>query len=261
MTPRVAIRSFQAGELDEEGLLRALLSWPTWRVRVEDASAERPRIALLRTPTGGRLLELFSDDEAVDVFARNEGDIGDAQWRETPGWELLTMLDLEVIDRVNFDLHSPHRLYYNRDAVPSLRRWARTLRTEHVLAAPEASPDALGTIVAHPAWYVLLARPAGAGEGAEHAMLLAPDAGDRSIAAVYTAPDLARQAIDHYAQWMEDPIEVISYPPQELFALLAGMRLDGLVFNPFDERSCRAFRADVLGPIRERLGRTRTPGH
>jgi hypothetical protein len=254
MTPRDAVARFRANALSEDALLRSLLTWPTWHVRVDSTPSDsgRPRVAVLRTPTGGSLLELFSDPDAIAAFEAVEGEPDGAAWHASPGWDLLTLLDLVPLDRINFDLHSPHRVYYDREGLPQVRAWARVVRTETMLAEPERFPDGIAVLAAHPTWYMLLARSEAEG-ATEHAVLLAPDTADRSIAALYTAHDVAEDAIETYRAWMDGPIDVVPYDPAEVFPLLQRMRLDGVVINPFREGASRAFRAEILTPLLDRV--------
>lgn len=255
-SPRDALTAYQKQEIDADAVLRALGGYPDWRVRAWPVDDGRIRFGMVRTATGGSLLEVFGDDDAVQAFLAVEGDTlpidpdtgpqgTPAGWMTAPGWEVFGGMVHGRPDRVNVDLHSPHRAHYDLDQIPLLASWSRIAASEWALRAPERFAHPFGVLAGHPGWFGVL-RPAADGE---HDVVLAPDPAQRALAALFTAPDTAQAFCDALDAGGDENWEVVQRPVAHWVSFLRDLPIDGLVFNPLSHLPARALSRGVLSVL------------
>lgn len=245
LTPRAAATLALDGRLDGDALLRAVVSWPHWRVRGVERAGDTSRVPVLVTPDGYRVLECFSDEDALRDFEERpdvaplEG-LGDVTVFR--GDVLFGALSSRDVMRVSIDQHSPHGLSYQGPRVDELARWAAIARAEAALLDPDRVPDAVRVLVEFEHWHVVLRAGPGSGPAS---MVLAPDE-HRALGAVFSAPDTAAAFVAHATDALPGELRTEIVNGRDLFATLEAMRLDGVVFNPLGPLPARAFHASLF---------------
>lgn len=248
LAPRTAASLARDGVLDGDGLLRSVMSHSRWLVPGEGDEGPR-RVAVLSTPEGGRIVEIFSDEEALDVFARREGSRPEVF--ELPGHALFAALAASSADRIKIDVHDRHHFSYGRDQLPLLAAWAERVRTEVALYEPERVNDPLRVLWQHPEYLVPVHHVEGDAE-----LVFAPDDEERALAALFTADDLATEFIEAMTPWVEGELDLVRQKGEAVFRMLAALDIDGVVFNPFTSLPPRALEASVVPRIVEAGRRT-----
>jgi len=243
--------AFKDGELSSDVLMRAIMGHGSWMFRagLEGGSA----FALLRAPSGGQILEVFSDRHALERFggAYSDNDASGASftWDSLPGYKLFARLPVGEVDRVNVDQGSPYTFHFTRDQLAPLMRWAHIVATEFALADPRSVGDATRVLAKHPAYYLVLEASDDA-----HAIVLAPDTEGRALAAIFTAPDRAEEFVAAVGEHASGELTAVQYTPKDLLAVLRTMQLDGLVFNPMTRATPRALHVSVIDVLTQHLG-------
>lgn len=242
---REAVAAYQREVGATAPLFRAIMAHPAWRVAGE-RGADGLRLAVLNPDGRGRILEAFSDAEAVATFeATAEGPIR-RERVELAGYELFAALDVGTVDKIRLDPLSPHGLSYVADRLPLLAAWARIVRVELALYAPDRVADPLGELARFDGYHLVHV------EGHEEALVLAPDAGGRNLAALFTAVDTAEAFAATMAVDTGERLAIRGVEGSRIFAELDGTGLDGVVFNPLSALPARALSAAVLPALVER---------
>ena len=225
-----AVDAFKAGDLSDADLYRTIMAHPGWQVVAEVDDAGATRLGVLRTPNGGRILELFSGADSLASFCAQEQAEMPAKMLQLPGFHLFGTLADAAVDRINLDLHSPHATHFLRDQIPLLRAWAEVVTVELALAAPDRLPNPFAALRRFDGFNVVIRV-----DGAERDFVMAPDA-TRMLAAVFTAEDTVDEFLAEVGETItaelggELVVERMAGVP--LFEALAQMSLDGIVFNP-----------------------------
>ncbi len=250
LAPREACARARDGAIEGGALLRALLTWPLWIV----PGTSRWRVPVMRTPDGARILELFSDPEALAAFEAAEptADLPEVGDLRLEGWRLFRALGDEELARVSVDTHSPHACSYQGDDIAELRRWAAIVELEAALRSPDDVADAVGVLASFGSYLVVVR-----GHAPHEEVVMAPDE-ERELAAVFTAPDAAEQFMESAIDALGPELRAISYAAPDLFAALDRMDLDGVVFNPVTHLPPRAFQPALIRRLRERCESTAT---
>lgn len=252
LTVREAAAACHAGTLDADTLLRVMMRHDGWRVAATPDAHGRPKLTVLTAPSGDRILELFSDDEALATFLAGAPDEAGTEMVTVTGWDLFTRLPADAVATVNVDPGTSLKFSWAGDRIEVLRAWARTVRVEVALEDPDAVVDPFAILGGYDAWFMV------ARAGAEgHEVVLAPD-DTRNLAAVFTADDHVDTFVEMLGDGLgEDPARM-RYDGATLFALLERFDLDGLVFNPASDRP----RALASGALAELVrGAERANGH
>lgn len=225
MDPRDALRQFHARTLPEPSLLRVLSAHGAWRLpAVREGEQVRP---LLRQVGADRWLQIFTDADAFDAHllptAGEEG--APPGWVETTGEWVLAHLsdDLAGLD-VNAGL--AEAVHFSRASFPMLRSWGRALAVERLLREQAVTAEASSLLMS--AHFQIAFTLDGAGQPQ---LALAPDPQGRALAAVFTAPDTALTYQQAASKALQREIQLNEVPGGQLFAQLAQMSLDGIVFN------------------------------
>ncbi len=241
LAPRAAAALARDGALDGDGLLRSIMSHARWLVPGDGDYGPR-RVAVLSTPEGGRIVEIFSDDEALSAFARREGSRPDVF--ELPGHALFGALAATSVDRIKIDVHEGHHFSYGRDQLPLLAAWAERVRTEVALYEPDRVHDPLRVLWQHPEYLVPVHHVEGDAE-----LVFAPDDDERALAALFTADDVATEFVEAMTPWVEGELELVRQKGEAVFRMLGALDIDGVVFNPFTSLPARALDAAVIPRI------------
>lgn len=252
LTPRAAISAHRrgesdaptdSGELSADDLLRALLGHPSWRVPTEVRDG-RDAIGVLVRPDGGRILELFSDDQALATFSEREPDHAPSQWRALPGYSIFAHADDAFTHRVNIDVYSEHAFRYQHDQLPLLRAWSHVVMAELALYDPERFANPFAVLRRVPEWRLLLRV-----DGEQRDWVFAPDRHGRSLAAVFTASDTIDAFIDAVGDQLDGTLEIVTQTGDELFGALQQLPIDGLVVNPLGPLPPRALSIGVAEQV------------
>ena len=221
--PVQAILANKQGQLPGAALLRALVSHETWHL---PGRAERGRVRpLTQRTTDGDWLSLFTSRDAMDVYeaANGKGSLGES-WVVSPGSGLFMGLS-GTMAGVDIDPDSPHAIHYRAHQFATLRRWGRTIEVEKLLAG--ASQQSLRLLRDHDAyWIVMVELPDGRSQ-----LAMAPDERGRKLAAVVTARDTLDAFLRGAAKALPAGASALELRGGDLFGRLAGMPLDGIVFN------------------------------
>ena len=224
MDLRDTLRQFHSQTLAEAHLLRALVSHGAWRLpAVQEGEQVRP---LLRQVGEERWLQIFTDAGAWQAHPRGlPEDQRAAGWVETTGeWVFGSLSDeLTGLD-VNPDL--PEAVNFRQAGFPVLRSWSRALAVERVLTSQDASEDAARLLLDARFQIAFTLDDAG-----QPQLALAPDPQGRALAAVFTAPDAALTYQEAAQKALQREIRISEIQGDHLFAQLAQMPLEGIVFN------------------------------
>ena len=245
LSPRDAILAHQREKdpLSADDLLRALLGHPGWRVPTETEGG-RDTLGVLVRPDGGRILELFSDDDALATFSAREPDSETTQWRALPGYSIFAQADDDLAHRVNIDVHSEHTFRYQHDQLPLLRAWSHVVMAELAAYEPERFANPFAVLRRVPEWRLLLRL-----DGADRDWVFAPDNHDRSLAAIFTASDTIDAFIDAVGDQLEGELEIVTQTGEELFGALRALPIDGIVINPLGHLPARALSIGVAEQV------------
>lgn len=222
-----AVERFKAGHLTDGDLYRTIMAHPTWAVVAEESTHGELRLGVLATPNGGRILELFSSEEALATFCDAEGEKRPSRMLQLSGFQLFSTLADESVHRINLDLHSPHATHFLVDQIPLLRAWAEVVTVELALASPDRLSNPFGVLRRFDGFNVVVRQ-----SGPHKDLVMAPDAGGRSLAAVFTAEDTVDEFIKEVADELGGALEIERLSGQKLFEWFAQIPLDGIVFNP-----------------------------
>ena len=241
LCPREAVQHFRAERLDADGLLRAIVTHPAWWVPAQSDPAGVARIGIQARENGTRVLEAWSERTLMPDDAQAEA-------VAIAGFVLFSRVHTYGVHRVTLNHDTPESLFYLSDQFSLLAAWGAVGSVETALVDPELVGDPFGVLHGFNAWHVLVR--AGVQQGEAGDIVLAPDAQDRELAAVFTAPDACR----HFEKSMQlagvlDEVTVQTVDGSELFGQLQYAGIDGVVFNPLTPLPVRALRAEALAKI------------
>lgn len=225
MSPlRDALQSRHRKQLDDTTLLRILVEHGSWRVPALSDPSGQHRL-LIEERAGERWLQIFTDAEAMTQHVEAIGHADDLAYIETTGQWIFTHLADDLTGLV-INPTQPHGVRFLAEHFPTLRSWGRALAVEAALE--ERRDDAETVTLLSESDFLIAFIPDGAGTPQ---IALAPDPQQRQLAAVFTAPDTARTFIEAAERALGRSLTVQSVNGGELFANLATMPLQGLVFN------------------------------
>lgn len=236
---------FQRDAVSKPAFYRALMNHTWWLAGQREAHGAL-RLGLLRPEGGGRIIELFSDDDAIQGFEAQTGEPWTPHRLHLAGFEIFGALREDFVDRLNVDPLSPHTFHFLHTQVPMLRQWARIVQLETALNEPGRIGDPIGVMAGFDDYHVVVV-PKGHGQG--HDFVLAPDHVGRSLAAIFTSEDAAQSFADAVKDELDRPPVVQPRGAVELFTQLKAMTLQGLVFNPWTDLPARALSAQIIDPI------------
>ncbi|MFT6395944.1 MAG: hypothetical protein ACJAYU_000686 [Bradymonadia bacterium] len=222
-----AVDLFKAEDLSDADLYRTIMAHSSWAVVAEEAEGHAMRLGVVATPNGGRILELFSSEKALELFCVTEEEERPAKMLQLAGFQLFSTLEDGAVHRINLDLHSPHATHFLVDQIPLLRAWAEVVSVEIALAAPERLPNPLAVLKRFDGFNVVIRQ-----SGPDRDLVMAPDSEGRLLAAVFTAEDTVDEFIKEVADDLGGGLEIVRMSGQALFEWLQQIPLDGIVFNP-----------------------------
>ncbi|MFQ3582977.1 MAG: SseB family protein [Chloracidobacterium sp.] len=233
---RTAVREHLAGRITHATLFRSLMTHVDWHVPVHTSPEGEAVVLTFVDAAGERWIKVFTDLSAVEAWVAQEGKELDGQCLVTDGANLFGALDAELAG-VEINPGLPEGVHYQRQHIPLLQQWARIIELESALETIDAGETPIGLLRDYDAYVLVLKRT-----GADSAQLvLAPDADDRMLAAVFTAEDTLAAFFDQVlasADFEPIPVRVNG---EQLFTQLQTLPLDGLVFNCSGPTQPRAF--------------------
>jgi hypothetical protein len=246
LTPREAFAAYRDDALSENDLLRAITGHAAWRVMAETTPDGRDALGVIVQERGGRLLELFSDAEAVATFVATQGDGVEPVLREVDGPTLFSRLPDDIAHRINLDLGSTHAFRYKGEQIPLLRAWAEVATVELALLAPDRFANPFAVLRRGESYRILIRKL-----GDERDWVMAPDAHDRTLAAVFTADDTIDAFIAQVESELEGTLEIVTQSGTDLFRAVDALDVDGIVFNPLSHLRPVALSAAVASKVLE----------
>ncbi len=222
-----AVARFKADHISDADLYRTIMGHHSWAVVAEEADGHALRLGVIATPNGGRVLELFSSDKALDLFCITEKEERPEKMLQIAGFQLFSTLEDEAVHRINLDLNSPHATHFFYDQIPLLRAWAEVVSVEIALAAPERLPNPFAVLKRFDGFNVVIRQ-----SGPDRDLVMAPDPEGRMLAAVFTAEDTVDEFIKEVADDLGGALEIERMTGQALFEWFKQIPLDGIVFNP-----------------------------
>jgi hypothetical protein len=242
-----ALARARRGESSEAALHRALMRHPDWWAAGGLHEDQQHYLKLLRLPSGDRVLRAFSSRDALerarDAERGQPTELAAPDFLSTEGLALFRVMEPGVA-AVDLDAYDSHFLRIEGEGVTRLRRWAVTCRLEAALEDPSREESPLSLLRRYP-WYELALE----GEGAERALLLAPDARGRRLAAIFTSPDALALYLAQVGEQLTARAAQATLTGEELFVSLKQMGLDGLVVNCCGPTPPRALGLGVLDAI------------
>jgi hypothetical protein len=128
------------------------------------------------------------------------------------------------------DAGSPHEFIISQASIPEIGAVARAMDVEnalHRLRSGEGKDGDVKRVARNPAFHVAVTK-------VESGLRLcrAPDSEERVLAAVFTHRDALDLALDEIqAHYAPDQVLTMKISGPEIFAMLAGMTVAGIVFN------------------------------
>ena len=221
---RDALQSRHKKQLDDTTLLRILVSHGSWCVPAVSDPSGQNRL-LIEERADERWLQIFTDEESLKAHLQAIGHPGELAHVETTGQWLFSHL-ADDLTGLAINPTQPEGVRFLSEHFPTLRSWGRALAVEAALE--ERRDDAETVTLLSESNFLIAFIPDDAGSPQ---IALAPDPQQRQLAAVFTAPDTARTFTEAAGRALGRQLTVQSVRGGELFANLATMPLQGLVFN------------------------------
>ncbi len=213
---REALATHRAGRLSRTILYRACLGHDAWLVPVDADAAPR------RVPgaAGEPWVCAFSDREAAAAYERTRQVVFGDALAVLGGLALVQRGLADAAVSLGLDIGSDHELALFPKDLDALRGLARAVEVEAFLLGLSDREDGFLLLRRYEDFLVCL-------EG--DAVMLAPDAGMRRLAAVFTAPDCLDAHRERHPGRAIPPATRTS--GEALFARLKAAPIDGIVFN------------------------------
>lgn len=222
--------------------MRALLRHDEWIVPLHQQAGGEWHATLIQDLEGQHLQLVFTDEQGYQDGLQAVG-------QEVMGGQTVTLSGVALFggladeaDLLSINWNSPPQLFFKKTQFQALRRWAATIGVERTLATPK--PD-LALLKHFDNYSIVLQKVEGG-----YALMLAPDAHGRRLAAVFTAEDTLDAFLK--SQPTDQPgVEPItrSIAGELLFDDLKDLPLDGICFNPTGPVPKRMFTAALSAEI------------
>ena len=239
---REAIQQTLDGKLSGPALLRRFMTHDDWRVPVHVDAEGKQFPVYIKDTDDQRFALYFTDEQGYqDGCAAIGAELMGERVLRLAGRTLFLNLGDDA-DIISINWNSPPQIFFKKAQVPSLRRWAQAVNVEHTLMSP--TPD-LSLLKHFDAFYIVLQKiPEG------FALVLAPDAHDRKLAAVFTAEDALEAFLkdERIGKFEFEPV-TRTVPGQQLFEDLQDMPLDGIAFNCAGPVPQRRFAAALANAV------------
>lgn len=243
-----ALRDIEAKRIDGDLFLRSIMHHASWLVSGRKEEDGGTSLGVLQTDKG-RILEVYSDREALLSMEQTHGDAFTGTILELEGHELFMQLEDIEIDRVNLNPGSEPKISYQHGQISLLSAWARQVRVELALLEPERVHDPFGALANYDNYHLVYDT-----SGTNASIVLAPDAHGRALAAIFTSWDTADAFCKVMQERAEDTLEAIRIPADQVFDIVQKLSVQGMVFNPWSLLPARALHADALAQIIPRIG-------
>lgn len=244
---RDALRAMTEKNLDGDTFLRSVMHHDRWLVSGRVHPDGRQELGVLSTPKG-RILEVYSDEEALALMERVHGDEFTGSLLQLEGHALFAGLEGAGIDRVNLNPGSEPKLSYRNDQVDLLVAWGKQARAELAVLEPDRVREPFAALATYDSFYMVYEL-----HGEHSSLVLAPDSLGRALGAVFTSWDTA----DTFRAVMQDEsdgvLEVVRQSAADVFPLMQRLDVQGIVFNPWSQLPARALSAGILSEILPRL--------
>lgn len=245
-----ALTEIEAKRIDGDLFLRSVMHHPSWLVSGRQHPDGRKELGVLQTEKG-RILEVYSDREALLSMEKVHGDAFTGTILELEGHELFIQLDEGRVDRVNLNPNSEPKISYQHAQIELLAAWARQAQVELALLEPDRVHDPFSAIANYDNYYVVYDT-----SGRNASIVLAPDAHGRALGAMFTSWDTADAFCKVMQEKSEDTLEAIRMAGSDVFPIMQNLSVQGMVFNPWSLLPARAIHADALTQIIPRIGHT-----
>ena len=239
---REAIQQTLDGKQGGPALLRRFMTHDDWHVPIHVDAAGKQLPVYIKDTDDQRFALYFTDEQGYqDGRAAIGAELMGERVLRLTGRALFVELSDDA-DIISINWNSPPQIFFKKAQVPALRRWAQAVNVEHTLMSP--TPD-LSLLKRHDAYYIVLQKiPEG------FALVLAPDAHERKIAAVFTAEDTLDAFLKdgRNGKFEFEPV-TRTIPGQQLFEDLRDMPLDGISFNCAGPVPQRRFAAALANAV------------
>lgn len=244
-----ALEKMTRKELDGDVFLRSMMHHPSWLVPGRHG-ARGLELGVITTPKG-RILEVYSDEDALARMERQSGSEFTGELVRLEGHDLFASLAALQVDRLNLNPGQEPKLSWRAEQIDLLVAWGRQAKVELALLEPERVRDPVGTIAAYDGYYLVYER-----NEDTHSIVLAPDSRGRSLAAVFTSWDSVEAFRASMQSEASGVLETVEFSAKELFPLIQRLDVQGLVFNPWSLIPARALSVALLSEI---IPRTEQP--
>lgn len=249
---REALVAMTAKTLDGDTFLRSVMHHPTWLVSGRNRSDGQSELGVLTTEKG-RILEVYSDAEALEAMEGVHGNEFTGTILQLEGHELFLRLAEMEIDRVNLNPGQEPKISYRNEQVELLSAWAKQARVELAVLESQRVHDPFGALASYDNYHLIYQV-----DGTNSSIVLAPDPQGRALGALFTSWDTADAFRTRLQDEAAGTLEIVRVAASEAFPLMKRLDLNGIVFNPWSHLPARALRADILDEI---LPKVSAAGH
>lgn len=250
-----ALQGIADNAIDGDDFLRAIMAHPRWLVAGRNLPDGQQELGVIQVGDA-RLLEVFSDRDALARMERAHGQEFTGSIIEMPGYALFMGVQDAGITRVNINPGDERtNSYQTPEQIELLAAWAKQVRMELALLEPERVPEGLNILANYDEYHVVFEAI-----GAFSSIILAPDNEGRAMGAIFTSWKNA-EAFCGIVQDPEDaPLQIMPIPASELFPLMQSLNLQALAFNPMSPIPARAVGIHILNVILPAIGHDHTHG-
>lgn len=243
-----ALTEIEAKRIDGDLFLRSIMHHPSWLVSGRQHPDGRKELGVLQTPKG-RILEVYSDRNALLSMEQVHGDSFTGTILELEGHELFMQLADSQVDRVNLNPSSEPKVSYQHEQIALLSAWAKQTQVELAVLEPDRVHDPFSALANYDNFHLVYDT-----SGRNASIVLAPDAHGRALGAVFTSWETADAFCKVMQEKDEDSLEAIRMPGSEVFPIMKNLSVQGIVFNPWSLLPAQAIHADALTQIIPRIG-------
>jgi hypothetical protein len=239
---REVIELWRAKKISGATLLRHLVSYESWYVPIPADAAEEvstqgapSRVTTNRDAQGVRRLLLYSDPASCAQFRWAPESGGTEQQHylaAAGGW--VFRLPLDKVDELVIDPGAGHEITYKREQLSRFREMADALEMEAMLARLPAHPEEMEELLPMLWNYSGYSIAMHNRVGRPPQVALTRDDQGRTLAAIFTFDDAfsAFQIEDARGRYADERVVQTPMTGAQLFEVLAGMDVAGVVFNP-----------------------------
>lgn len=238
-----ALVAIHKGEVDGDTFLRSMMYHGTWLVAGRHTDGGGISIGVIATPKG-RILEVYSDREALERMELREGQEFTGEFLSLPGHRLFRAIQALHVDRVNLNPGDEPKLSYRGEQVELLTAWAEQVEVELALSTPDRVVNPMESLARFQNYHVVYER-----QGDANAIVLAPDTHGRALAAVFTSLDAAESFMAVMAPETAGTLEAVRLDARAAFEMVQRLNVQGMVFNPWTPLPARALQIGVIDEL------------